>query len=234
MAALRGQEQGHHQAEAEEQHRVLVHQAEAGDQADPQPQPGLVLLEDPHQQKEADGPEQHLEGRDAEHVGGAEVDRRDQHREAGHHLDEAAAAEAAGQEADQQHRRRSRQGGEDPQADERLAEELVRQPRDPGDERGMVDVAEGEVMTAGQEVKLVVVVAVAAEERQMDQQLEGGEDAEESPVGAIQGGWCRGGFHPGSSQGTNEARAKKVNGTSVRQSRRTASTSQSTGGLLKA
>jgi len=103
---------------------------------------------------------------------------------------ETTPAQPAGQEPCEEHRRGPGERREDPQPDERLPREGRGQTGDPRHQRWMIDVAPGEVPAAREEVQLVVVVAVARQDRQVEQDL--GQGATERHERCAASGWSRG------------------------------------------
>ena len=89
-----------------------------------------------------------------QHAAG-QKDRREQNAEPGERLREAAAAEAAGKIGGQRDRRRHRQRRNEPQRRQRGPEQLVRSGGDQRDQRRLIDVAEGGMQAADDEIELV-------------------------------------------------------------------------------
>src|SRR5207247_1951839 len=101
--ALRGEEESHTESDDEEGDRVLVEEAEAGDEAERQPVPRVLPPHHPDRDPGAGHPEERLERIHREDALEGEVDRRDQDRDGGGELGEAAAPELAGDPAGEEH-----------------------------------------------------------------------------------------------------------------------------------
>jgi hypothetical protein len=154
---------------------VLVEQPETGDQAEQQPEPAIPGVDDADHDQGAEEPEQHLEGVHREEVEEEEVDRRDQRTERGDRLGRPPAAQFAGEPAGEKDHEGSGQERYPAEGGQRLAEELAGEPRQPGGERRVVDVAPGEVLAAGDIVELVPEPAIGVEGGEMKQQPEQGD-----------------------------------------------------------
>ena len=168
---LRRQQDPDHEGEGVDRHRVLVLQAEPGDEAEPEPQPLVAGLHDADDHVRAARPEQGLEGVHREEVVHHDVDagQRARHGREAHR--EAPAAHLPREEAGEQDERRAGEGRGQPRREERGAERVPDEPGHHGDERGLVHVAPVEVLAAGHEVQLVAEVPVARRGGEVHQQL---------------------------------------------------------------
>ena len=100
-----------------------------------------------------------------EDAGRPEDERRDRPGEGGAELRPPAAAQLARDQRDEENRSHAATEADDAECDERVAEGVARGEGRECHERREVDVPEREVPRGGQEVELVPIPAVAAEER---------------------------------------------------------------------
>ena len=89
-----------------------------------------------------------------------EIAWREQEAERGDALGETPAAEFAGEESGEEHHGGAGEGRGQTDAGEPIAEESADDSSDEGDERGLIDVAPGEVLAAGEVIELVDEEAV--------------------------------------------------------------------------
>ena len=161
------EDEGRAQGQAEEHRRVLVHQAEAGEEAEEEPGAPITTIEDPQQDEHRSHPQQRLEGVHGEEAVGAEVDGCHGHGQSSQGLREGAA-QPARDERGQHDQGPARQRREQTQHGERSAQEQ-RETGDQADHRRMIDVAPVQVAAAVEEVELVAEVSVAMGEQEVDE-----------------------------------------------------------------
>jgi len=94
-SALRGKQQAHQNAKAEEEHRMLVFKAESSQNSEQYPPLGMVVLNGSNQSVCASGPEDRLERVHGQQVIGLEVTWRHRHRQRGQPLSESASTQRA-------------------------------------------------------------------------------------------------------------------------------------------
>jgi hypothetical protein len=113
-------------------------------------------------------------------VPGAQGDARAGHAGRGEHLGGAAAAQLAGEQPGHHHQRPDRQGGQQPQAEQRVVQQHPGQARQGGGERRLVDIPPGKVARGFQEIQLVAVVAVASGQGQQQRHQRRGDPEQPS------------------------------------------------------
>ena len=111
--ALRSQEQADDDAGAEDQHGVLVFEAESRQDAEPDPELLVAGFHDADQQPGAAHPEQRLECVHGQQVVGGENTRRDQRGERGEALGKPLAAQFAGDQGGEGYLARAGHGGQE-------------------------------------------------------------------------------------------------------------------------
>ncbi len=166
------QQPGEHPA-AEEEHAVLVLQAEAADQAEEKPELRIATLDDADHRQSPERPEEDVEGVHRKDVEGKEVDRSDQSAQCREDLGEPPAPQLPGDPSCKKNDRGAGQDRRQAERGQRLPQRLARDPRDQGDQRGMIHVPPGEPLAAGYVVKLIAEPAVGLDRDQVQ------EDAEE-------------------------------------------------------
>ena len=168
----RGREQPDREGGQEHDDRVLRLEPDPGDEAEHRPQARLRPAEHPQRDVQERCPRELVEPGRVEDAGRAERDREQRPAERGSELRSPPAAELAHHQRDEDdHCDPCRQTGQ-AQRDERVAGDGAHEPGDPGRERREVDVAERRPPRRGEEVELVAVPAVAADERELDRSRE--------------------------------------------------------------
>src|SRR5581483_9840866 len=171
---LAGGEQGRAEGEEDDGDRVLRLEADARDRAGDEPEPRPLAAEGEQDDVEERDPAERVEPDGVEEAAGAERVGADRPGQCRGDLRGRAGAELACDQRDQHGRAEHRGERRQAQRDERVAEEGVHEPADPGGQRREVDVAPGRPPRCGEEVELVPVPAVAAEEGRDHGRLDGG------------------------------------------------------------
>ena len=174
--------ESHGEAEPEEQKAQLVLEADAQDQPEDQPQGAAAAVEEAHHHVDGAEPERDVEDVHREDVAESEVERGDERAQRRQELAVAAGPEAASEELGEKHDRGSRDGSEEADAEGRVAEQQPGAAQDERAERRVVDVAPVEVLAAGDVVQLVPVQPVAADEGELERQLQRRGGEQEHPV----------------------------------------------------
>lgn len=162
LFALLGEYQADDKAKAEEQHGMLVEQANARDDTEEQPKFAAGAIEDFQHDKRGGHPEEGLEHVHGEQAVETEIHGRDHHADAGQKNAVATSAEFARDQAGEDETDASGDGRKKMQGRERVTERDALKPGDYGDERRLIDVAPREMVAAREVVKFVDKIAVAA------------------------------------------------------------------------
>src|SRR6516162_2061867 len=124
-ALWRHQKAGYN-AEAKDQHRMLVLQPDSSHQAKPKPEFLVASLDDSNEYVGGTTPEEWFESVHGEQIVRGEKTWRDQCRQGGHALRKASASQLASEQAREQNGSYSRQSGKETYRWERIAEHQTR------------------------------------------------------------------------------------------------------------
>ena len=171
----RGEEPDDHRG-AEDEHRLLVLEAQAGEQAEEEPEAGLSGPDDARGHEGAAGPDQRLDGVHREVAVEDVGERGDDDRDGREGAGTPAASQLPGERGGQEDEAGAHQGGEEVQSGEPGAEENRGEARLDGRERRHVDVAEREMLAAGEEVEFVDERAVGRRGGEVEEGLQEGEE----------------------------------------------------------
>ena len=181
LAAMMRHQEGEGHGESERQRGMLVLQAEAGEHAEPKPEPRVSGAQDAGDHPDAAHPEKRLEGIHGEEAVGHQNGGAEQNGGSGEKLGIASAAEFTRDEHGERDERGAGERGKDAQRPERSAHQQ-RDFRVNGDQRGGIDVAPVEMAGHVEVIKFVAKVAVVADAGEEVQQqfgsAERGHDAD--------------------------------------------------------
>jgi hypothetical protein len=167
-AALQGLARARHdesrgEAEAEEERTQLVLETDAQDRPEHEPERRAPAVEEAHQHVHGAEPEDDVEGVHREDVADGEVQGGDERAEGREELAVTAGTQAACEELGEQHDRRTGEGGEETDAEDRVAEQEPGAAQEERAERRVVDVPPVQVLAARDVVQLVAVQPVATD-----------------------------------------------------------------------
>ena len=171
------------QRKTENEHRVLVFEADSGDDAEGEPPFRRCAFHDAHHDPRAEQPEERLERIHREEAVEGEIRGRPKDRAGGEKLAVAPGAQLTREDTGKEYDGRARQHGKQPDRKERIAEGVALEPRDERDQRRLVDVAPGEMLATGHVVELVAKEAVARDARELRDELDRGEPGEDGGRG---------------------------------------------------
>ena len=138
-----------------EDDQILALEADADDGAEGEPPALVAAVDEAHEDPGAGEPGERLQAIGRQQHAAGQQRRREQNAEPGERLSEAAAAEAAGEIGGQRDRRRRRQRRDEPERRQRGPEQFEGSGGDQRDQRRLVDVAEGGMQAADDEIELV-------------------------------------------------------------------------------
>ena len=170
-AALLGEQQADHNAEAEQRDGILLLHAQARDNAEPEPVARIVALDGENREIGATHPQIRFETVGSQQAAVGEVLRRDHDRHRAEQKGESPSAKFAGENRGLHHQKRRRQRRDKAHAAQRVSQHRTADVDQEGNERWLVDIPPGEVISAGHVIKLVAEVAIAIVEVAVKEQF---------------------------------------------------------------
>ncbi len=165
--------------QAKNQRGMLVQNSHAGDQSEKQPQPRRAALGDAHGHGHTGHPKKRfkrIHGKKAVH---GQVDGTEKDRGRGEHVSKPAPAEFAHHPGRQQNSGGSGKSREKAQRKERISEKPSRKPGDQRDERRLIDIAPGKVLSAGGVIEFISKITVAIGNEEVNRKRGHGKDSNE-------------------------------------------------------
>jgi hypothetical protein len=161
-------EDPHADGDDQEHDQVAVVGGDAGQHADPDPPASVSPHQDAEQAERDRGPEHQVRSEREERVPGDQWEHRGRRPRGGQNLGGTAATEFTRDEGDQQEQDPGAQRRDDPQSDDRVAEQGRGDPRDHRCEGRGVEVSRHRVLAEEPEVEFVAVVAVPGADSEQD------------------------------------------------------------------
>ncbi len=174
MSPSREQE-SHHESEAEDQHAVFIFEADTGDRSEGQPQLRRCALDDQDRDPGTEQPEKRLEGVHGKEAVESEIGRREQNRRGGQKLRQKTAAEIARYAASEIHNCCSGDRRTKTQREERIAGRMANDPSNECDQRRLVHITPGEMLSASHVIQLIAEKSVMIDARELYQQFAEGQ-----------------------------------------------------------
>ncbi len=168
---LRCQEERDENSHGEKGGAVFVFHPEPDENTKPKPVARFAVIDRANNAPGASEPDERLEGVHRQPMMEKKINGRGHDSESGQCLGESAATHFARHFSSQPNRRGAGQGGQQPQAHERFAEKMPRNPGDEGDQGWLIDVPGGEVLGAGEIIQFVAKDSVAAGGEEMKNEL---------------------------------------------------------------
>ena len=140
---------------------MLIQNSHAGNSTEEQPQTRRAVIGYAHGHGHAAHPEERLKrvhGKKAIH---GQVNRTEENHNGSKQLGETPAAQFADHPRGEQNLGRGRERREKTQGEQRISQEASCEPEDRRDERGVIDIAPGQMLAAGGIIQLVTKIAVA-------------------------------------------------------------------------
>ena len=159
-AALRSQHQADHDAGAEDQHGVLVFEADSRQDAEPDPEFRVAGLDDADEQVGATHPEQRLERVHGQQAVRGEECRRHQGRERRQALGKTLPAEFTRDQCGESNLGGAGHGGKEPDGGQGITEQRARQPGDHRNQRRLINVTPSQVPAASEVIEFVNKISV--------------------------------------------------------------------------
>ena len=170
-APLLGQQQADDDTQAEDSNGVFLFQAKTRNQAKPEPVAWLIALDGEEGEVGAAHPEVGFETIRTEQTAVRKILGCDKRADSAEEEGVAAPAELAGDGGGLHDQQGRRQSGDEADAAQRVAKHGAADVGQERDERGLVDVSPGKVITTGHVIELVAKVSVAIVEVDMKQHI---------------------------------------------------------------
>src|SRR5216684_2974812 len=217
-AALFGEEQADNNSETEERDGILFLQAKARDHAEPQPVAWSVALNREHGEVGAAHPKIGFEAVCAKQTSIGKILRCDKDGDCAQKQGEAASAKFAGKEGGLYDKERRREGGDETNGAQRVSEHSAANVDEERNQRRLVNVSPGEVITARNVVELIAKISVAVVEVDVEEEVGQGDGEDNHHAAGKKGlllaaGWTDSGW--GGSHGKANELRKKNSGRGV-------------------